>query len=216
MDHRIAPVHPARQCCNDISAIPVGRKRKSSGQGCPTCFCSRSSRSWRGPIPTARSTASSTFTCIGSSRPIGLNWRIRRLTPRCAGCQSGCINPTMRATSRAVFRLHAQILNESGRAAKACAWSPSTARRCAACFDKFTDTRPAHLVSAFAADSALVLGHHRDRRQVQRQSRPSQRLLGELGLRANSVVTVECAALSKKTFERETASKAIVTPESPR
>ena len=67
-------------------------------------------------------------------------------------------------------------------------------------FDKFTDTRPAHLVSAFAADSALVLGHL----EIDDKSNeiPAvQRLLGELGL-ANSVVTVDALHCQKKTFER--------------
>ena len=84
--------------------------------------------------------------------------------------------------------------------AKACAWSPSTAKTLRGSFDKFTDTRPAHLVSAFAADSALVLGHL----EIDDKSNeiPAvQRLLGELGLAAERGHRGR-AALSKKTFER--------------
>ena len=93
-----------------------------------------------------------------------------------------------------VFRLHAQILNESAacQGMRVVAFDGKTLR---GSFDKFTDTRPAHLVSAFAADSALVLGHL----EIDDKSNeiPAvQRLLGEP--LANSVVTVDSAASSKK------------------
>ena len=95
----------------------------------------------------------------------------------------------------AVFRLHAQILNESAacQGMRVVAFDGKTLR---GSFDKFTDTRPAHLVSAFAADSALVLGHL----EIDDKSNeiPAvQRLLGELGL-ANSVVTVDALHCQKK------------------
>ena len=94
-----------------------------------------------------------------------------------------------------VFRLHAQILNESAacQGMRVVAFDGKTLR---GSFDKFTDTRPAHLVSAFAADSALVLGHL----EIDDKSNeiPAvQRLLGELGL-ANSVVTVDALHCQKK------------------
>ena len=57
-----------------------------------------------------------------------------------------------------VFRLHAQILNESAacQGMRVVAFDGKTLR---GSFDIFADTRAAHLVSAFAADTALVLGH---------------------------------------------------------
>jgi len=94
-----------------------------------------------------------------------------------------------------VFRLHAQILNESAvcQGMRVVAFDGKTLR---GSFDNFADTRAAHLVSAFAADSALVLGHL----EIDDKSNeiPAvQRLLGELGLAA-SVVTVDALHCQKK------------------
>ena len=112
-------------------------------------------------------------------------------TLRCAGS----FRVLRRPTSRRCSVLHAQILNESAacQGMRVVAFDGKTLR---GSFDKFTDTRPAHLVSAFAADSALVLGHL----EIDDKSNeiPAvQRLLGELGL-ANSVVTVDALHCQKK------------------
>ena len=63
-------------------------------------------------------------------------------------------------------------------------------------FDNFSDQKATHLVSAFATDSALVLGHL----EIDDKSNeiPAvQRLLGELGL-AESVITVDAMHCQKK------------------
>ena len=125
----------------------------------------------------------------------GLNWRRAPAYTTVRGILQGVAAGDVEA----VFRLHAQILNESAacQGMRVVAFDGKTLR---GSFDKFTDTRPAHLVSAFAADSALVLGHL----EIDDKSNeiPAvQRLLGELGL-ANERGHRGCAALSKKTFER--------------
>ena len=125
----------------------------------------------------------------------GLNWRRAPAYTTVRGILQGVAAGDVEA----VFRLHAQILNESAacQGMRVVAFDGKTLR---GSFDKFTDTRPAHLVSAFAADSALVLGHL----EIDDKSNeiPAvQRLLGELGL-ANSVVTVDALHCQKKTFER--------------
>ena len=107
----------------------------------------------------------------------------------------GILQGLAAADAEKVFRLHAQILNESAacQGMRVVAFDGKTLR---GSFDKFTDTRPAHLVSAFAADSALVLGHL----EIDDKSNEIlavQRLLGELGL-ANSVVTVDALHCQKK------------------
>ena len=103
-----------------------------------------------------------------------------------------------------VFRLHAQILNDCAafQGMRVVAFDGKTLR---GSFDKFTDTLAARgsmppLVSAFAADSALVLGHleiddkSNEIPAVQRLARRT-RAGQQRGHRG-------CAALSKKTFER--------------
>ena len=130
-------------------------------------------------------------TCTGSRRPFELNWRRAPAYTTVRGILQGLAA----ADVEKVFRLHAQILNESAacQGMRVVAFDGKTLR---GSFDKFTDTRPAHLVSAFAADSALVLGHL----EIDDKSNeiPAvQRLLGELGL-ANSVVTVDALHCQKK------------------
>ena len=125
----------------------------------------------------------------------GLNWRRAPAYTTVRGILQGVAAGDVEA----VFRLHAQILNESAacQGMRVVAFDGKTLR---GSFDKFTDTRPAHLVSAFAADSALVLDHL----EIDDKSNeiPAvQRLLGELGLAA-SVVTVDALHCQKKTFER--------------
>ena len=121
----------------------------------------------------------------------GLNWRRAPAYTTVRGILQGVAAGDVEA----VFRLHAQILNENAacQGMRVVAFDGKTLR---GSFDKFTDTRPAHLVSAFAADSALVLGHL----EIDDKSNeiPAvQRLLGELGLAA-SVVTVDALHCQKK------------------
>ena len=121
----------------------------------------------------------------------GLNWKRAPAYTTVRGILQGLAA----ADVEKVFRLHAAILNENAacQGMRVVAFDGKTLR---GSFDKFTDTRPAHLVSAFAADSALVLGHL----EIDDKSNeiPAvQRLLGELGLAA-SVVTVDALHCQKK------------------
>lgn len=121
----------------------------------------------------------------------GLNWR---RAPAYTTVR-GILQVLAAADVEKVFRLHAQILNESAacQGMRVVAFDGKTLR---GSFDNFTDTRAAHLVSAFAADTALVLGHL----EIDDKSNeiPAvQRLLGELGL-ADSVVTVDAQHCQKK------------------
>ena len=125
----------------------------------------------------------------GSRRSLELNWRRAPAYTTVRGILQGLAA----ADVEKVFRLHAQILIESAacQGMRVVAFDGKTLR---GSFDKFI-TRPAHLVSAFAADSALVLGHL----EIDDKSNeiPAvQRLLGELGL-ANSVVTVDALHCKK-------------------
>ena len=94
-----------------------------------------------------------------------------------------------------VFRLHAEILSENAACPglRLVAFDGKTLR---GSFDNFSDQKAAHLVSAFATDSALVLGHL----EIDDKSNeiPAvQRLLGELGL-AECVITVDAMHGQKK------------------
>lgn len=94
-----------------------------------------------------------------------------------------------------VFRLHAEILSENAACPglRLVAFDGKTLR---GSFDNFSDQKATHLVSAFATDSALVLGHL----EIDDKSNeiPAvQRLLGELGL-AESVITVDAMHCQKK------------------
>ena len=135
----------------------------------------------------------------------GLNWRRAPAYTTVRGILQGVAAGDVEA----VFRLHAQILNESAacQGMRVVAFDGKTLR---GSFDKFTDTRPAHLVSAFAADSALVLGHL----EIDDKSNeiPAvQRLLGELGLAA-SVVTVDALIVKKNLRTRRSKG---LTPDRP-
>ena len=129
----------------------------------------------------------------------GLNWKRAPAYTTVRGILQGLAA----ADVEKVFRLHAAILNENAacQGMRVVAFDGKTLR---GSFDKFTDTRPAHLVRrrtvpphhAFAADTALVLGHL----EIDDKSNeiPAvQRLLGELGLAA-SVVTVDALHCQKK------------------
>jgi hypothetical protein len=121
----------------------------------------------------------------------GLNWRRAPAYTTVRGILQGLAAGDVEK----VFRLHAQILNESAacQGMRVVAFDGKTLR---GSFDNFADTRAAHLVSAFAADSALVLGHL----EIDDKSNeiPAvQRLLGELGLAA-SVITVDALHCQKK------------------
>ncbi len=120
-----------------------------------------------------------------------LNWRRAPAYTTVRGILQGLAA----ADVETVFRLHAQILNEGAacQGMRVVAFDGKTLR---GSFDNFADTRATHLVSAFAADTALVLGHL----EIDEKSNeiPAvQRLLGERGLAAR-VVTVDALHCQKK------------------
>ena len=133
----------------------------------------------------------------------GLNWRRAPAYTTVRGILQGLAVGDVEQ----VFRLHAQIPNESAACQGMRVVAPRVSRNASprtcfdgktlrGSFDNFADTRAAHLVSAFAADSALVLGHL----EIDDKSNeiPAvQRLLGELGLAA-SVITVDALHCQKK------------------
>ncbi len=84
----------------------------------------------------------------------GLNWRRAPAYTTVRGILQGLAAGDVEK----VFRLHAQILNENAacQGIRVVAFDGKTLR---GSFDNFADTRATHLVSAFAADTALVLGH---------------------------------------------------------
>jgi hypothetical protein len=93
-----------------------------------------------------------------------------------------------------VFRLHGEILRESAgvEGMRVVAFDGKTLR---GSYDHFADQKACHLVSAFEADGALVLGHI----EIDDKSNeiPAvQRLIGELGL-AGCVVTVDAMHCQK-------------------
>ena len=88
----------------------------------------------------------------------GLNWRRAPAYTTVRGILQGVAAGDVEA----VFRLHAQILNESAacQGMRVVAFDGKTLR---GSFDKFTDTRPAHLVSAFEyIESAPLLYDDQD------------------------------------------------------
>jgi hypothetical protein len=93
------------------------------------------------------------------------------------------------------FRRHAAALNEAARIGgqRHVAIDGKTLRHS---FDNFLDRRAAHMLSAFAADTALVLAHL-DCDDKSNEIPAVQTLLGTLGL-AGAVVTVDAMHCQKK------------------
>jgi hypothetical protein len=94
-----------------------------------------------------------------------------------------------------IFRLHGEVLRESagGEGLRVVAFDGKTLR---GSYDHFADQKACHLVSAFEADSALVLGHI----EIDDKSNETpavQRLISELGL-AGCVVTADAMHCQKK------------------
>jgi len=92
------------------------------------------------------------------------------------------------------FRLHGEVLRESagGQGLRVVALDGKTLR---GSYDHFADQKACHLVSAFEADSALILGHI----EIDDKSNeiPAvQRLISELGL-AGCVVTADAMHCQK-------------------
>ena len=171
--------------------FPIRGGRKASSTSFPTYFCFRSWRSWPGQIPTARCTRSSISTWRGSKRTFALGWTRAPAYTTLRGILQGLDV----AQVERVFRLHAEILSENAACPglRLVAFDGKTLR---GSFDNFSDQKAAHLVRAFATDSALVLGHL----EIDDKSNeiPAvQRLLGELGL-AESVITVDAMHCQKK------------------
>jgi hypothetical protein len=99
------------------------------------------------------------------------------------------------AAVEAVFRQHAAALHEATKIGgqRHVAIDGKTLRRS---FDNFHDRRAAHLLSAFASDSALVLAHL-DCDDKSNEIPAVQSLLGALGL-TDAVVTVDAMHCQKK------------------
>lgn len=103
------------------------------------------------------------------------------------------------ASVEAVFRLHASALNAATKVEgqRHVAVDGKTLRRS---FDNFQDRRAAHMLSAFAADTALVLAHL-DCDDKSNEIPAAQSLLGALGL-AGTLVTVDAMHCQKKRSSR--------------
>ena len=99
------------------------------------------------------------------------------------------------ASVEAAFRRHAAVLNDAtnGEGQRHVAIDGKTLRRS---FDNFLDRRAAHILSAFASDSALVLAHL-DCDEKSNEIPAVQSLLGSLAL-TDSVVTVDAMHCQKK------------------
>ena len=91
-------------------------------------------------------------------------------------------------------KLHAAVLNDAtnGEGQRHVAIDGKTLRRS---FDNFLDRRAAHILSAFASDTALVLAHL-DCNQKSNEIPAVQTLLGSLAL-TGSVVTVDAMHCSR-------------------
>ena len=98
------------------------------------------------------------------------------------------------ASVEAAFRRHAAVLNDAtnGGSQRHVAIDGKTLRR--SC-DNFLDRRAAHILSAFASDSALVLAHL-DCDEKSNEIPAVQSLLGSLAL-TDSVVTVDAMHCSR-------------------
>jgi DDE_Tnp_1-associated len=99
------------------------------------------------------------------------------------------------ASVEAAFRRHAAALNDVAKVEgqRHVAIDGKTLRRS---FDNFLDRRAAHMLSAFAADTALVLAHL-DCDDKSNEIPAVQTLLGALGL-TGAVVTVDAMHCQKK------------------
>ena len=99
------------------------------------------------------------------------------------------------ASVEAAFRCHAAALNDAtdGEGQRHVAIDGKTLRRS---FDNFLDRRAAHILSAFASDTALVLAHL-DCDEKSNEIPAVQTLLGSLAL-TGSVVTVDAMHCQKK------------------
>jgi hypothetical protein len=103
------------------------------------------------------------------------------------------------ASVEAVFRLHAAALNAAAEVEgqRHVAVDGKTLRRS---FDNFHDRRAAHMLSAFATDTALVLAHL-DCDDKSNEIPAMQNLLGALGL-TGALVTVDAMHCQKKLSNR--------------
>jgi hypothetical protein len=97
------------------------------------------------------------------------------------------------ASVEAAFRRHAARLNDATSGERHVAIDGKTLRRS---FDNFLDRRAAHILSAFASDTALVLAHL-DCDEKSNEIPAVQTLLGSLPL-TGSVVTVDAMHCQKK------------------
>ena len=142
-----------------------------------------------GAKSTGRSTASLMFIC-SLRDAFGVSWR-KGLTTTIRGILRQ-LDP---ASVEAVFRRHAAILNDAAeiQGRRHVAIDGKTLRRS---FDNFLDRRAAHMLSAFASDTALVLAHL-DCDEKSNEIPAVQTLLGSLPL-SDAVVTVDAMHCQKK------------------
>ena len=98
---------------------------------------------------------------------------------------------------RSKLRRHAAVLNDAtnGEGQRHVAIDGKTLR---GSFDNFLDRRAAHILSAFASDTALVLAHL-DCNEKSNEIPAVQTLLGSLAL-TGSVVTVDAMHCQKKHY----------------
>jgi hypothetical protein len=103
------------------------------------------------------------------------------------------------ASVEAAFRRHAAALNEAPgiKGQRHVAIDGKTLRRS---FDKFLDRRAAHILSAFASDTELVLAHL-DCDDKSNEIPAVQALLGTLGL-TSALVTVDAMHCQKKRLSK--------------
>jgi len=122
-------------------------------------------------------------------RTFGLKWR---KAPAYTTIR-GIIRQLDAASVEAVFRRHAAALSENTTGRRFVAIDGKTLRHS---FDNFVDRRAAHILTAFAVDSALVLAHL-ECDDKSNEIPAVQTLLGELGL-SGAVVTVDAMHCQKK------------------
>jgi DDE_Tnp_1-associated len=125
----------------------------------------------------------------------GLKWR----RPPAYTTIRGILRQLDAASVEAVFRRHAASLNAAAKASgqRHVAIDGKTLRRS---FDNFHDRRAAHILSAFASDTALVLAHL-ECDEKSNEIPAVQSLLGTLGL-TGAVVTVDAMHCQKKPTSR--------------
>ncbi len=127
------------------------------------------------------------------NRSFGLKWRRAPRTRRSATSSRGSI----RARWRPAFRRHAALL-QAARTKPGTASIALDGKTLRGSFDRFHDRTAAHVLSAFATDTKLVLAHV-EIGEKSSEIPAAQALLAELGIAKDTLVTwMPCTA--KKAF----------------